>query len=789
MVNRKARRRNDNVIPIQDLLFHYLSKWYWFAISLAITLSIAVAYILLTPPVYMRSAEILIKEEGKGSRGTSNGTLKDFGAGLATASASNEIKALQSPGIMREAVRRLGLDMNYTADAKLRKALIYSGRPIIAKTLDLRDSDNATFVATINPDSTIELCDFWRNGKQLDAAAITAQKNDTVNTPLGRIALRPTNAFSSQTVYVEKRNLEAVVNGFCSNLSAGLVNEETSIVRLSIKDISVIRATDILNVIMEIYNEEWMKENNAAAIKTAEFIKGRADELKRELIALDKHIASYMSRNKLTGTTTKSIAQTAAQTKNEDEQIKINAQLELAKFLNNHLKGHSNEIIPTNTGIEIPGIENLIGEYNKKLLDRNRLAANSSDKHPVVVDYSKQLKEMHGNIANAVENHVAKLQKDASIVTRQEQREKIRVSTSTVQVKDLQTLTRQQKVKNALYLFLLQKLEETQLSKEFTASNNRVLVQPGGSNTPIAPMQRQSITLALIIGLLLPASYIFIREITNRKVRGRKDLEGMAIPFIGEIPQYQAGKDKGNKEETSRSIIVKHGKRDVINEAFRVLRTNLEFMNDKEKKSHVIIVTSFNPGSGKTFLTMNIAASLALKGSRVLVIDGDMRHGSTSAYVNKPATGLSDYLSGGVKESDSIIVADTTCQGLHVIPIGSTPPNPTELLHGKRFSELIKEMREKFDYILIDCPPIDIIADTQIIAENADRTIFVVRANLLDRDMLYELEDIYEKKRFSNMSMILNGTYASQGRYGYRYGYSYSYGYGYGYGYGYHEKK
>lgn len=789
MANKRTKRRNDNVIPIQDLLFHCLSKWHWFAISLTITIGIAVLYILSTAPTYMRSTEILIKEDGKNSRG-GNETLKNIGAGFIATNTGNEIKALRSPGIMREAVKRLRLDIEQYGDARFGKGIIYRERPFKIRFLDLRESDNATFTATINPDSTVDITDFTRNGKVLEGICTANVGKDTIQSPLGRLLLDKTphiDMYIGNQIYVNKKNLEASVNEFCSKLSAGLVNEETSIVRLSIKDISTVRATEILTAITEIYNEKWIDENNAAAVKTVEFIKGRADELKKELLALDKEIASYMSRNKLTSTSTKSLAQTTSNSGNEDEMLRINSQLELARFLSSHLKGHRNEVIPTNTGVNVAGLEGLIGEYNKKLLDRNRLAANSSDKHPVVVDYTKQLDEMHASISNAVENHVAKLQKDASLLNRQELKDKIRVSVSTVQVKDLQTLTRQQKVKNALYLFLLQKLEETQLSKEFTASNNRILTPPGGSNTPVAPMQRQSITLALIIGLLLPTSIIFIREITNRKVRGRKDLEGIDIPFIGEIPLYSTDKKKPKKGHEQRSIVVKHGKRDVINEAFRVLRTNLEFMNDKEKSSNVIIVTSFNPGSGKTFLTMNIAASLTLKGAKVLVIDGDMRHGSTSTYVGKPETGLSDYLSGGIKEIDNILVESNECNGLYVIPIGSTPPNPTELLHGERFKELIGKMRKQFNYILIDCPPIDIVADTQIIEENADRTIFVIRAGLLDRDMLYELEEIYEEKRLRNISLILNGTYANQGRYGYRYGYSYSYGYGYGYGY--HENE
>ena len=299
-------------------------------------------------------------------------------------------------------------------------------------------------------------------------------------------------------------------------------------------------------------------------------------------------------------------------------------------------------------------------------------------------------------------------------------------------------------------------------------------------------MQKQSITLALIIGILLPTSIIFIREITNRKVRGRKDLENINIPYVGEIPLH--GKIEKNGKNR-REIVVQNGSRNVINEAFRVLRTNIEFMIRKGEDATVFGITSFNPGSGKTYLTMNIGASLAVKGAKVLVIDGDMRHGSSSEYAGSPETGLSDYLSCGTDDIEKITTRMDDYKSFDVIAIGSTPPNPTELLHSDRFKTLINEMRKKYDYILIDCPPIDIVADTQIIEEHCDRTLFVIRAGLLDREMLNKLEEIYQTKRLKNLAMILNGTHAGHNRYGYRYGYSYSYGYGYGYGYGYHSKR
>ena len=785
MANRKARN-NENVIPIRDLLFHCISKWWWFAISLTISIGAAVVYILSTPPVYVRSTEILIKEESKGGGG---GALKDFATEQSTAKAEIEMQALRSPGIVREAVERLGLAIDYKGKGRFYDGIIYASCPIKAKTLDLRDSDAATFTITLSADSSLTIGNFILNGNSL-AGNINAHTGDTVATPVGRMAIEATEHyghFTGQDILVEKKNMNTAINWFCSNLTTSLVNKNTSIIRLSIKDISTARATDILNTIIAIYNEQWLVRNNESAVKTIEFITQRIDSLQIELNTLDRDIASHNSKNKLTA---KQISELNAELGNKTNEalIELESQLELALFIKKRIIENvdNKEILPAKTGVNIAGIENMIARYNQEIIKRDKYLLNSSEANPIVMDCNSNLAVMYNSIDEAVDNYTATLRREIAQLKRDEATSKVQFSKDAEQVKNMQSLLRQQKIKNALYLFLLQKLEETELTKEFEASNNRVLVPVGGSNTPVEPMQRQTLLLGLVIGLLLPTIIIFVREITNRKVRGRKDLEGIEVPFIGEIPLHEESRSRKRSAGT-RNIIVKEGNRNITNEAFRVLRTNLEFMNDKEKDSNVLIITSFNPGSGKTFLTINIAASLSLKGAKVLVIDGDMRHGSLSGYVNSPATGLSDYLSKGTNDIRAIVTDMEGYPNLKVIPIGSTPPNPTELLHDARFGELIAAMRKEFDYILIDCPPIDIVADTQIIEAHADRTIFVVRAGLLNRDMLDELEEMYDTKRFKSLAMILNGTYG--GGTGYRYRYGYSYGYGYGYGYHYHSKK
>ena len=789
MANNKADKKKSNVIPIRDLIFHCLKNWYWFALSLAIVSGIAIYKIKSTPPQYVRYTEILIKEsEQNGGAGTGS-TFKELGSSRTTADTGNEMRALQSADIMKEAIRRLGLEIEFKSEGRFYDGIIYADRPLKIKTLELDEHDTATFTAIITSDSTVTLDNFYYDGESLDGS-IQAVIGDTVLTPIGRIATERTNTlpmFKEKELYIEKHDIDKLANHFCSNLKTELVNENTSIIKLSIKDVSTVRATDILTAILEIYNEKWIDESNYATVKTADFISKRAEEIKQELVAIDREIAKFRGDNKLSGKAAQAFVQDAVSSKEQELLFSLNSQLELANFIKSYMaQSGSKAIIPANTGIAAANVESLIGSYNTKVLERNRLAANSSENNPVVMDYDKDITAMFDGIQTAINSHIKDLERQISEADKEIEKNKSRFTSTTQNTKELQTLIRQQKVKNTLYLFLLQKLEEAELSKEFSASNNRVLTPPTGSNTPVEPMKKPIIMLALTLGTLIPLIVIFICVITNKKVRGRRDLEDLNIPFIGEIPLYKGKKKRFAKSE-DRKFVVKGGNRNVINEAFRVMRTNFEFMNDKSRKCTVVTVTSFNPGSGKTFLTMNLAAAIAIKGAKVLVIDGDLRRASASEYLPNAHGSLSEYLSGGTSDINGIVTTDTGYENLHVITVGTPPPNPTELIGSKHFETLIATMREQYDYIFIDCPPIDIVADTQILEKYCDRTLFVIRAGLLNREMLEELQNIYDNKRLKNMAMILNGTHSSGGRYGY--GYSYSYGYGYGYGYHYHQKK
>ena len=783
-------RETEDFLSIQDLFHLCLAQWKWFVLSLVITCGVATLYLLRTPSVYTRTASVLIKEDTKGNSSSSGmEAFSDLGLFQTSTNVNNELLAFQSPAIMTEVVNRLQLYMNYYTPGRFHQQVAYGATlPATAVLCDLSENESASFTLKIASDKSLLLSDFSHNGKDIKSDAVKGLLSDTIATPIGRVVVETTPQYDSEqayTLYVNRAPLYGTVNSYTANLSVSLNNEKSSVIDLTFKDLSTQRAEDVLNTLIAVYNENWVKDRNQIAVSTSMFINERLGVIEQELGSVDEDISSYKSEHLLPDVQAASNMYMAQSSETNAQILALNNQLYMCRYIRNYLANdaNKNQLLPANSGIESANIESQITEYNRQLLQRNNLVANSSTENPLVIDMDQSLAAIRVAITRSIDNQIVTLNNQISTLQQTERQATSRIAASPSQAKYLLSVERQQKVKEALYLFLLQKREENELSQAFTAYNTRIVTPPQGSMAPTAPMKNKIMLVAFAIGLLLPVVIIFLRVTMNTKVRGRKDLEGLTVPFIGEIP-LAVKKKKGlfkRKESEVETIVVKEGSRNIVNEAFRVLRTNLEFMTGNDPKSNVIIVTSFNPGSGKSFLTMNIAVSLAIKGKKVLVIDGDLRRASASSYVGSPKPGLSDYLGGRSVNLSDIIVTDKKYKNLDILPVGTIPPNPTELLFSKLLKEMIESVREQYDYILIDCPPIEVVADTQIIEKLADRTIFVVRAGLLERSMLAELEDIYTEKKFKNMAVILNATEKSGGRYGSRYGYRYGYGKGYHY--------
>lgn len=779
----------DDFIRIQDLWSMFVPKWYWFAISLFITLTIAVLYLLSTPPIYTRTAAILVKDNSKSSSSTSAmNDFSDLGIFKSNTNINNELLTLKSPTLMTEVVNRLGLNETFTIRKGLKNVDLYKVSPVTITFCDKIEVP-LSFTIKFSSKEAFAISELEISGEDI-GETLSAQMGDSIQTSAGIMIVSPTqeftDAFIGTSIRYVRGSVRAAVDTYSNALVAELGNEDATIINLSINDTSIRKAEDILNTLIEVYNENWIRDKNQIAVSTSQFISDRLGVIESELGHVDENISSYKSEHLLPDVQAASSLYMAQSAENNKELSTLNNQLSTAQYIRRELNTKQlDQTLPANSGIVSANIETQISEYNNLVLDRNRLIANSSEKNPLVKNMASSLQSMQRTIIQSVDNLIVSLNTQIRSLHRQEEATTNRLASNPNQAKYLLSVERQQKVKEELYLYLLQKREENELSQAFTAYNTRLITAPRGSMFPTAPRKMNILLVAFAVGLLVPAVGIFMKENMNTKVRGRKDLENLSIPFIGEIPQYSGTKKKWwefkhRKRQDMKTIVVNEGNRNIINEAFRVLRSNMDFMASKDNNQHVFVLTSFNPGSGKSFLAINIAISFAIKKKKILVIDGDLRHRTVSSYVDSPNKGLSDYLNNQIENWKEIIVSYKGYTNLHILPIGTVPPNPTELLEDSKLAMLIEALRPEYDYIFIDCPPVDIVADAQIIEKWADRTIFVVRSGLLDRSMLSELENMYTGKRFKNLSMILNGTESTGGRYGYRYGYHCGYASYYG---------
>ena len=775
---RPTTTQDDSPFNLQDILRQMAVRWYWFVFSLLVCLAAAGVYILSTPPTYTRTASLLIKDDGKAGGSADAGVLGNVDIFQTSTNVNNELVAMRSPALMLDVVKRLDLDVEYTADGNFYRRVLYgAGLPYRVEFGGLDDSETASLIVRPDEKGGVELTGFTRNGED-KSGSVHASLGKTVHTPVGPLTVTANNgsrAAGVMPVYVERTTPAAAVGACLSRLGVALQSEETTIVDLTYTDVNTQRAEEVLNTLIAAYNENWVKDKNQIAVSTSMFINDRLGVIEQELGHVDENISSYKSANLLPDVQAASSLYMSQSSETNAQIMELNTQLSMARYIRNYMtaSGNRGQLLPANTGLQGGNVEQQISEYNAMQLQRNNLVANSSESNPLVTDMDHSLSALHDAIISSIDNLIVSLNTQIASLERSEAQTTARIAANPGQAKHLLSVERQQKVKEQLYLFLLQKREENELSQAFTAYNTRLITPPTGSMIPTSPVKKNILLVAFAFGILTPIAVIFVRENLNTKVRGRKDLENLSLPFAGEVPLAYGKKDKKKKEETSHTVIIRQNSRNIINEAFRVLRTNLEFMTGSKADgtAPVIIFTSFDPGSGKTFLAINLAASFALKGKKVLGIDCDLRHASLSRYVGSPRKGVSGYLANKDYDLNGLIVEVPDCPGLFVLPAGIIPPNPTELLAEPSFGELMKKVKGEYDYVFIDCPPVEIVADTQIIERVADRTLFVIRAGLLKRDMLPELQKVYDEKRYKDMAVVLNGTEGGDNRYGYKYGY------------------
>lgn len=778
MQTNNSSNKNDQGLNIVDLFMYLASQWKWFLLSILICGGIAWYNYARAPLVYFRSATVIIKDP---SNKASTSGLDRFDNFINKVNVANEILQFRSKKLMREVVQRVHADVSYQIKDGLRSNELYNESPVLVILPDALPEQSFSFTMTLKDAKTVTLSDF--SGIEAKPSYEVAL-NDTVAIIEGmNVVVTATNylrdSWLNTPIRVQKLPVESMVNYYKNALGIQQEEEEASILTLALKDSSPARAEDVLNTLITVYNEEAIKEKNQVAVNTANFINERLIIIERELGNVESNLESFKQRNQIVDIASSAgMYMTESQKYNADA-MELETQLRLANFIKDYLTdpGKETDLIPSNTGISDMNIENQISLYNAAKLKRDHLIDDSSVNNPVVQELNNSLRAMKQSIIRAVDNMIVSLNVKRNDAQNREMRAQDRVTAIPTKERQMLSIERQQKIKEALYLFLLNKREENALSQAMADNNARVIDGAEGSNAPISPNRNRILLLGLLVGIALPGAVCLAILFMDTRVHGRKDIEGAtSVPYLGEIPLDK----EAMKDHRKKVMAVKEQGDDIVSEAFRILRTNMAFLSKKDKPAQVITFTSFNIGAGKTFIARNLSMSLAYMKKRVVMVDLDIRKGTLSRHFGHYHVGVTNYLSDNTVKVDDIIQHQ---EGFDLIPAGILAPNPAELLMDNRLDELMNELRTRYDYIIADNVPVGLIADATIANRIADLTIFVVRAGKLDRRQLPDIEKLYQEKKLKNMALVLNGANPE------RHGYGYSYGYGYGYGYGTKKKK
>ena len=755
------RGRKSLPVQMRDTLQLYAAHWKWFAAALTVALGCAVWYLATTPKTYTCSTSILVKQD---DQNPNEQQMQDFGITPSSPNLVNERLQIKSTPMAEEVVRRLDLETSCYRIGKLRDEVVYGTSLAVKVSVGgLSDAETSSFMLNVDEKGNCVIRNMQRGGRSYSGEA-RIRLGETAKLPVGETTVTASGFMprGRYTYRVERASIKATAAHVRSSITPSLRDPKSSIIDITYRDANIERAIDVLKTLVAVYNESWVNDRNCMTQSTNEFIKGRISVIEDELRNFDRNISSYKSHNLMPDVKTAGAQAMSQSAETSSEARQLANQLYTVRYIRaNILDGnHANQLLPGSSGLGNPSIMQQITEYNELLLKRNKHLATSSEQSPVVKELDANLKVRRQAIIGTLDNEIAMLSAQQASLHDTKSQVNARIAANPKQEEYLLSLERQQKVKEALYIFLLQKHEDNEMSQAFTAYNTKTIEPAHVGGGPTTPVDRHILSLALLAALLVPAGIISLCEALNTAVRSRKDFEKLNIPFAGEIPlEGKPAKRLFTLQPRTKSnahrVVVESENRNSINEAFRVVRSNLEFLLGASEGGKVIMLTSMYPGSGKTFVSHNLAMAMGINGKRTIVVDLDMRRGSLSAYAGSPQCGVSNWLGSQIDDYHSAIV---NSGAIDIMPCGTIPPNPTELLGRPKFASLINGLRGEYEYIFIDCPPCEIVADAGIINPHADATLFVVRANSFDRSLLPTLEQWYENGKFKNLSVLLNAT-------------------------------
>ncbi|MGX7668092.1 GumC family protein [Flavobacterium pedocola] len=764
----------DNGLNLQEQIHYYIRNWKWFFLSVFLVLSTAYIYLRYSIPQYKAATTLMLKDEKRGGVESEQSAFSDLGV-LASVKSNldNEIEVIKSLTMIKSTVKELGLNVSYINEGRVKSEELYRKTPvnfIFSRLHEQYEESTIVYKIVSETSLTFLLLDREENvkGKYHYGETIHLKEGDAV--VLGTPAKKnfKENPFK---VMIMVRPVGAVAGTFKSRLNIAKIGERTSVVELSIVDPVREKAEDFLNGLIKVYNEDVVNDKNLVFENTSRFINERLRIIAGELEDVEKNTENFKRSHHVTDIASEASLFLANASEFERKEIETETQLKVVATMMDYVKENDKaELIPTNVLTSDANASGLIDQHNQLVLERNRLLKNAAPKNVVIQTIDKKIEALKLNIQSSLARLKSSLQIKKQDLAYQNAIFNGKISKIPTIERESKVLGRQQQIKESLYLYLLQKREETAISLAVTAPNAKVIDPAISSKAPIAPQKGSIYLMAFAIALILPFSILYLLRMMDNKVKGRHDVESkLSIPFLGDIPTSQSHEEVIEANSRSNSA-----------EAIRIIRTNLEFMLNQvpDNEAKTIFVTSTLPKEGKTFVAVNLACTIALSGKKVLLIGMDIRNPKLEDYLHLPKEGVTNYLSGKDVDLDSLIHKIPNYNEFYVLPSGVIPPNPAELLMSQKVGRLFEKFKKEFDYIIVDTSPVHLVTDTMLISHHAHSFIYVIRANYLDKQLLRVPYQLYKEKKMPNMSILLNDTNIQRG-YGYGYG---AYGYGYGYG-------
>ena len=794
----KLGEQSEEQVNIQELLFRYLIHWPWFVVSIIICIACAWGYLRLTTPIYNISATVLIKDEKKGGGASMSSDLEKMGLeGFVSSSSNvdNEIEVLRSKSLAREVVNNLGLFVTYMDEDEFPSKELYHTSPVLV-SLTHQEADKLPGRMEINMilqptgalgvQITVGEKEYRKQFDKLPAVFPTDEgtvaffaNNDTLS------AVCPENITKERHITAFINRPFSVLKEYVNSLSIAPTSKTTSVVVISLENTNTRRGRDYINKLLEMYNINANNDKNEVAQKTAEFIDERIGIISKELGSTEQDLENFKRSAGITDLSSEAQIALTGNAEYEKKRVENQTQINLVMDLQRYMKGNEYEVLPSNIGLQDAASAGAIDRYNQMLVERKRLLRTSTENNPTIINLDTSIRAMRTNVQATLDATLKGLQITKEDLAREASRYSRRINDAPTQERQFVSIARQQEIKSGLYLMLLQKREENAITLAATANNAKIIDEALADDNPISPKKTIVYLAALVLGVGLPVGVIYLIGLTKFKIEGRADVEKLtSLPVVGDIPLA---------DEKTGSIAVFENQNNLMSETFRNVRTNLQFMLENGK--NVILVTSTISGEGKSFISANLAISLSLLGKKVVIVGLDIRKPGLNKVFNIPKKehGITQYLTNTTANLMDFVQPSDINKNLFILPGGTVPPNPTELLARGGLEKAIETLKANFDYVILDTAPVGMVTDTLLIGRVADLSVYVCRADYTHKAEFTLINELAKNNKLPNLCIAVNGLDLNSRKYGYYYGYGkygkyYGYGKRYGYGYGYGEK-